>query len=80
MTVVCGRNPWSGMLLLKELSQPLNTKKLQGTIMNEVSIEPKYNKVEIQPCLNAVEIEVIRIHTEYEFLSLYQTTPEHKEV
>lgn len=48
--------------------------------MNKVTVEPKFNKVELQPYTNKVEIEVIRIHTDYHFMTYSQTTPEHKEV
>lgn len=48
--------------------------------MNTVTFEPKWNKVEFSSYGNKVEIEVIRIHTDYHFLTYSQTTPEHKEV
>lgn len=47
--------------------------------MNIVTFEPISRKVDIQPFYNRVDVEVVRIHTDYEFLSLYQTNPEHKE-
>jgi hypothetical protein len=48
--------------------------------MNKVTFEPVINKVELLPYRNSVEIEVIRIHTDYLFMTYSQTTPEHKEV
>jgi hypothetical protein len=48
--------------------------------MNQVTLEPITRKVEVQPYENKVEIEVIRIHTDYHFMTYSQTTPEHKEV
>ncbi|MBT2727829.1 hypothetical protein J7E63_12860 [Bacillus sp. ISL-75] len=48
--------------------------------MNKVEIEPRFNKVEVQPYVNKVDVEVIRIHTDYYFMTYSQTTPEHKEV
>jgi hypothetical protein len=48
--------------------------------MNKATIEPIARKVDVQTFFNKVDVEVIRIHTDYEFLSLSQTSPEHKEV
>lgn len=48
--------------------------------MNSVALEPIVRKVVVQPFANKVDIEVIRIHTDYHFLTYSQTTPEHKEV
>lgn len=48
--------------------------------MNKVTFEPKFNNVEIHGYENIVTVEVIRIHTDYLFMTYSQTTPEHKEV
>jgi hypothetical protein len=48
--------------------------------MNKVTFEPKFNKVDIQTYENKVDVEVIRVHTDYLFMTYSQTTPEHKEV
>jgi hypothetical protein len=48
--------------------------------MNKVEFEQKYNKIEIQSYSNQVTIELIRIHTDYYFMTYSQTTPDHKEV
>ncbi|MDF2792065.1 MAG: hypothetical protein K0S80_5167 [Neobacillus sp.] len=48
--------------------------------MNTVTIEPINRKVDFIPYMNKVIVEVIRIHTDYHFLTFSQTTSVHKEV
>jgi hypothetical protein len=48
--------------------------------MNLVFIEPISRKVDIQSFFTKVDVEVIRIHTDYEFMTYSQTTSEDKEV
>jgi hypothetical protein len=45
-----------------------------------VNVQPFSNKIDIQPFFNKVDIEVVRIHTDYYFMTYSQTTSEHKEV
>ena len=57
--------------------------------MNNVTVEPISRSVTVEPISRAVTVEffaryvsaeVIRIHTDYTFLSLYQTSATHTEV
>lgn len=48
--------------------------------MNIVTIDSIIRKVDVQPSFNKVDVEVIRIHTDYHFLTFSQTTSVHKEV
>lgn len=48
--------------------------------MNMVSIEPISRTVEIQSFFNSVTVEVIRIYSDYYFMTYSQTTSVDKEV
>jgi hypothetical protein len=48
--------------------------------MNSVTLVEINRSVNIEPITRKVDVEVIRIHTDYHFLSLYQTTTSHTEV
>lgn len=63
-----------------EKSQQRNTRKSLEKPMNKVTLEPRFNKVELQSYENKVDVEVIRVHTDYHFMTYSQTIPEHKEV
>jgi hypothetical protein len=49
-------------------------------ISRSIDIQPFSHKVDIQSFFNKVDIEVIRIHTDYYFMTYSQTTSEDKEV